>query len=931
MAKKSKKKLVKLNNKIKYYFGDLGFDSGLELVETPILSELAQSMGIVVESASRKELLRSIRRLYSQSDIDIREMILHFFEQNGRRYLPKKDGANRQAREEILTQIAQELQLDTQEYSYISEAFKEVRSRKITKEKVLNTLEHRRYELKRQEIEMLLRGSFTLEDAFEFSHAFSYAIFDENFKKIHTLQTKRFDIDHLKESPIDRLLEEISEAKRDAVAKFERELEQFLSTLKAEHLYLQESEIIATLKGASPDERFYDIGFSLDIYKRIIKNHLDTATTLLHKSELVITTHEEYHHKLLDASFAYELELFLHVKELNSLIWQQKPLDIESKKVYFKASIEESFNEDVETILEGLDAIVKLLSLDKKVLYSAVVQELRLRMDNHLHIGSRGIKKVIKELHNLFYEQIVKRQKEQFLARSIRDFKNLFPLARELRRELVFHVGPTNSGKTYSAMQELKASDTGYYLVPLRLLALEGYETLKEGGIDASLITGEEQILDEDATHISSTIEMLNFDVDVDLCVIDEVQMIGDSERGWAWANAIIGAPAKRVIMTGSQSAKEAIVQLAKYLNEPLTIVEFERKAPLELMKRATPFDAIAPQSAIVAFSRADVLKLRNKLAKKYRVSVVYGNLSPEVRREEARRFREGETQLLIATDAIAMGLNLPITTLLFYKSTKFDGKRRRRLYASEIHQISGRAGRYGYSQKGFVGALDGGVLREIQRGYHQEDEPIAIPFNVMANLEHIKLIGSILEQESLLEILHFFVENMKFSGPFRASNLEAMIEIAKIVDAYKLSLSDKYYLSVAPVTTSSDYIMERFESFVSLMAKEKVVPYVAPKLQNSYASTMQELLSVEDWVKEISLYLWLSYRFEKSYPDAKEARAYRDKLNSFIENSLKKSYFIPRCRTCTKPLPLHSEHAICNSCYRRLYQKSNRSAQRYR
>ncbi len=110
-----------------------------------------------------------------------------------------------------------------------------------------------------------------------------------------------------------------------------------------------------------------------------------------------------------------------------------------------------------------------------------------------------------------------------------------------MKREIIFHVGPTNSGKTYSALEELKRGDSGYYLAPLRLLALEGYENLIDGGLNASLITGEEEIIDEESTHIASTVEMMNSDVEVDVAVIDEVQMVSDRDRGWAWVNAIIG------------------------------------------------------------------------------------------------------------------------------------------------------------------------------------------------------------------------------------------------------------------------------------------------------------------------------------------------------------------------------------------------------
>ncbi len=257
-------------------------------------------------------------------------------------------------------------------------------------------------------------------------------------------------------------------------------------------------------------------------------------------------------------------------------------------------------------------------------------------------------------------------------------------------------MGPTNSGKTYSALERLKEADSGYYLAPLRLLALEGYETLKRDGVNVSLITGEEEIIDEDSTHIASTIEMMNGDVEVEVAVIDEIQMISDRDRGWAWANAIIGAPAKEVILTGSSNALEAIRELCGYLNEPLEVIEFQRKNELKVLQKPTKLKNLDKKTAIIAFSRRDVLNLKGQLAKRYRVSVIYGNLSPEVRREEARRFREGESDILIATDAISMGLNLPIKTLLFAQYSKFDGLNRRDLNSSEVIQIAGRAGRFG-------------------------------------------------------------------------------------------------------------------------------------------------------------------------------------------------------------------------------------------
>jgi ATP-dependent RNA helicase SUPV3L1/SUV3 len=553
-------------------------------------------------------------------------------------------------------------------------------------------------------------------------------------------------------------------------------------------------------------------------------------------------------------------------------------------------------------------------------LYAKVYDVMLEMLTPSLTLSAKIARKSVKRFVHSIHDEIAKKQRYELLARTIREFKNLFPLARDMRRKLTLHIGPTNSGKTYQAMQKLKSAGTGYYLAPLRLLALEGYEDLIDNGIEASLITGEEQIVSEDATHISSTIEMVNFDVDVDVCVIDEVQMLDDRDRGWAWANAIIGAPAKEIIMTGSPNAKEAIIALAEYLGEELEIIEFERKNPLTLLESPVHEKEVEESTAIIAFSRKDVLKLKQSFSKYFSVSVVYGNLSPEVRREEARRFRAGETQILVATDAIAMGMNLPIKTILFSKAEKFDGVNDRTLLPSEIHQISGRAGRFGLHEKGFVGALSGDVLSIIKKNFHKEAKTITIPFKVMANLDHIKLVGSILEEKSLHEILKFFVKNMEFDGPFVATNLDDMLEASVLVDSYDLDLTTKYHLACAPLTLKSPYITAAYESYLGALEKKMPVTYTTPPLLGSYAQTTDELLRAEDMVKEISLYLWLSYRFSDYFVDDQRARASRGILNKFIENSLQQSQLATKCRMCAAPLPPNSPYGICQSCFKKNY-----------
>jgi ATP-dependent RNA helicase SUPV3L1/SUV3 len=477
------------------------------------------------------------------------------------------------------------------------------------------------------------------------------------------------------------------------------------------------------------------------------------------------------------------------------------------------------------------------------------------------------------------------------------DIKSLYPLARSIKRELYFFVGPTNSGKTYHAMEELKKSNTGVYLAPLRLLALENYENLQQSGVEASLVTGEEQIFDEDASHLCSTIEMLDFNMDTDVCVIDEVQMIADDDRGWAWVNAILGAPAKRVIMTGSVNALDAIKKIASYLEEPLTVKKFKRKTPLELMPSATPLREIQKGTALIAFSRKDVLMYKSKLQKFHKVSMLYGNLSPEVRREEARRFRDGETDILVATDAIAMGLNLPIKTILFTADSKYDGVETRLLKPTEIIQIAGRAGRYGFHESGHIGAIKKSILGNISDIYSQSVKTIKPPFKVKASNAQLDQLSHLLKTHSLNKILDFFAKNMYFSGPFRATNISSMIETAKIVESHHqyLTLEQKYILAQAPINTRSPLILSGFKFYLSSISARKEIKYKLSININKPASTQLELLKAEDEVKKISLYLWLSYKLPDIFTDEQKARELRSKVNIYIEKSLKNNKALKR------------------------------------
>ena len=922
MGKKNKKN-TKINQRIKKYFEDDPFDVGVERVESEVLSELFHTLGIYDIEFSTAVLVKTARMLWSEADSGYRQDMLNFFTANEKIYYSDKPREINLERGEKLQEFINELEVTPREEELLLDTFMDMRSKKITFSKVQSKLRHLRFDTKKLRLQKSLDGIFDIDDSLEFNASIRYKIFQQHFHKILTLNTISYDISYLQSTDEEEIVEKILKDKELVTQNKQKNVDNFIENLESPHAYLTDREIEFSLRANPPKTKLSYPVLKSTIIRSLLEISLDVEELVLHDEEVLVKLKESIKLPFSNTHMPYNLELHIELNPLLKSIWNSQPLDFSQLLYDAKVEHEKQFLLELNDLVLACGNYATLLHFTDEELHEKVYEFLLELMPKSLTITPKIVKKTTRIFIYNIQEQLVKQQRHALLARTIRDFKNLFPMAREMRRKLTLHIGPTNSGKTYEAMKRLRDADTGYYLAPLRLLALEGYEGLREHGIEASLITGEEQILDDEATHISSTIEMLNFEVDVDVCVIDEVQMIDDRDRGWAWANAIIGTPAKEIIMTGSPNSKEAIVALAEYLGEELEIIEFERKNPLRLLEMPTDERDVEAGTAIVAFSRKDVLRLKQNFSRNFSVSVVYGNLSPEVRREEARRFREGETEILIATDAIAMGMNLPIKTLLFSKAEKFDGVSQRNLLPSEIHQISGRAGRFGLQEEGFVGALNPEALRIVKKNFYKDATVIKIPFTVMANLEHIKLVASILEENSLHEVLKFFVKNMEFNGPFHAASLDDMLQASEIVDKFDLDIATKYHLACAPLTLKSPYIVAAYESYIVALEKKLPASYSPPKLYGSFAQTTDELLRAEDMVKEISLYLWLSYRFNDYFIDEKKARQSRFILNKYIEESLHQTHFQQRCKLCNAILPLNSKYNICQACFKKNYTRN--------
>ncbi len=915
MAKKKKKQTIKINNKIKELMNGEPFDEGIKSLEDHILVELTMLLDLKVPMLTKKEMIRALRQIWSEGNTNIRLNIIHHLEQLGVK-APKKNNKEMDKVELILS-LLNNIEHTQEEEQAILAAFIDLHPNKINQTKIKNRLTYLRQKAHIARWEKELDLTINNISEMEFYHSYPFEMPQESFNKILLTYSEPIESDLLSSEDLQSTREKLLTIKARAIEQKKENIQHFLAqTIYKKHRYLDAQEVQTFIKKMPPEDDLYEIDIPLETLRRIITQNDPSYRVVLEGSHLYVAQNKTY--QLYNKRLSYTLLSTYSRRLIHTMIWREEDLPIQEDLSEIKAKIKKSFEDAIHEIETRLEELAQGLEVDPKIIQRYILQfvEPHVLSAQSLEISEKLKRRIQYHFSEYLRPLKEKKRKEELLAKTIRDFKNLFPLAREQQREIIFHVGPTNSGKTYQALQYLQSAETGYYLAPLRLLALEGYENLKAQGVGVSLITGEEEIINEESTHISSTIEMMNASVEVDVAVIDEIQMINDRDRGWAWANALIGVPAKKVILTGSADALDAVIELCDYLNEPLQVVHFERKNPLEILPQPTPIKKIEKGTAIVAFSRRDVLGLKQQLSDRYRVSVVYGNLSPEVRREEARRFREGESDILVATDAIAMGLNLPIKTLLFSKDNKFDGLRRRELLPTEVAQISGRAGRYGLEEVGYIGALDQKTLQSISKLLHQPLPNIELPFSVMASLEHVLLIGEILETENLSIILNFFANNMEFEGPFIAANIESMLEIAAIVDEYNLDLKTRFHLACAPASISSPYIESVFNRYIKQLELNQPVAYIPPRDLPKYAQTNEMLLNAEDRVREISLYLWLSFKFGDLFPDTQKAIDARGRLNHFIEASLKKGLFTKQCRRCGRTLDFTYRFSVCDACY---------------
>ncbi len=443
--------------------------------------------------------------------------------------------------------------------------------------------------------------------------------------------------------------------------------------------------------------------------------------------------------------------------------------------------------------------------------------------------------------------------------------KNEYKAARNLKRKFILHLGETNTGKTYNAMEKLKTSSNGIYLSPLRILALENYEKLNNEGVKCNLLTGEEEIIVDGANHTSCTIEKLDLRKYYDVAVIDEIQMIDDDQRGPAWTKALLGIKCNEIHVCGAINSKKLLVDILQDCGDEYEIKEYTRSIPLEMDYKAFSYSSATEGDALVTFSRKNVLNLAAYYSNiGIKTSIIYGDLPPEVRKKQYEDFTAKRTEILITTDAIGMGVNLPIKRIIFMDIKKFDGYEVRYLNSNEVKQIAGRAGRRGIYDVGYVATFNN-VQNFISENIKAKDKDIEQA--VVGPSDEILKIKEL----SLREKLALWSTKPEKISYYRKMDINEYLIILDYIKNYKLDEKIQWRLLSIPFDVSNIAMLNAFLNYIDELFVAKKSTFSKPNCN------IENLTQYEIYYQKINLY----YSFSRAFKlDFDEDFVYAERIN---------------------------------------------------
>ncbi len=476
------------------------------------------------------------------------------------------------------------------------------------------------------------------------------------------------------------------------------------------------------------------------------------------------------------------------------------------------------------------------------------------------------------------------------------------------KNKIVAVLGPTNTGKTFYAIETMLSFDSGMIGFPLRLLAREVYDKIikKIDPKKVALITGEEKIIPLSAKYYLCTVESMPINKNLDFVGVDEIQMCSDHERGHIFTNRLLNLRGEKTTMfMGSSSMKNIIDKLEgdiEYINkERLSKLSYSGYKKISRIERKT---------AIIAFSAEEVYAIAELIRRqKGGAAIIMGSLSPKTRNAQVNLYQSGDVDYLVATDAIGMGINMDLDNVYFSNLKKFDGKKLRRLNLAEIGQIAGRAGRYlNDGTFGITGDCSEINSEEVELLEKHKIEEINTIFwrNSDLNFNNRNtLIKSLderpkqkwlrriheCEDEKVLKYLLKDIENLKIDK--NKNELELLWECCQIPDFVKKT----YGHHVQIVTKVFNFLKNNPGRITSTYMKQQLSPL--DKLDGNVDSISNRIANVRTWSYVSNKINWVEnqdYWIERT-------KNLEDKLSERLHEELTKSFIDKRASVLARGL----------------------------
>jgi ATP-dependent RNA helicase SUPV3L1/SUV3 len=477
-------------------------------------------------------------------------------------------------------------------------------------------------------------------------------------------------------------------------------------------------------------------------------------------------------------------------------------------------------------------------------------------------------------------------------------------------------LGPTNTGKTYLAIETMLSFDSGMIGFPLRLLAREVYDKIiKKISVDkVALITGEEKIIPPNAKYFLCTVESMPINKNLDFVGIDEIQMCADHERGHIFTDRLLNLRGEKLTMLmGSKTIKNIVSKL----DEDTEFINRERLSQLSYVGHKK-ISRISRKTVIIAFSTEEVYAIAELVRRqKGGAAIVMGSLSPKTRNAQVQLYQSGDVDFLVATDAIGMGINMDLENVFFSNLKKFDGRKLRRLNMSEIGQIAGRAGRYlNDGNFGITGDCKEISAEEVELLENHKFEEVKMLFWRNSNLNFnnaLSLIKSLEEKPNRNwlrkihecgdeKLLKYFLKDMEGHNiRDNQETLELLWECCQIPDFVKKTYGN--HLEV--VSKVFSFLNSKESKITNDYMRLQLIKL--DKLEGNVDSLSNRIANVRTWSYVSNKINWVesqSYWIEKT-------KLLEDRLSDRLHEELTKTFIDKRASVLARGLKQDMEFKI--------------------